>query len=222
MALANIQQQIQTLYDLDLAYRVEDFLVTDPAFPDRVQGEAAKRECDEKLVFCEHDGELLLSLYLDAGLVDSVSGSDPYRRLDSDLLGEFCTAVEGVSHFVYMVFNATHERPVSQLELELQAEVDKYFVVADLSARQGCELGEDALSRWLFDRCRFDPALDPGESRRYRRANRLARAFCHRIRNMPDHPQRDANVARELRRFYRKRHLDKIDSAVSAAAMRAP
>ncbi len=222
MTIASIQAHIQSLYDLQLDYRVEDFLVTDPRFPGRVQEANAARECDEKLLFCECDGELLLSLYLDESLVDSMSQADPYQQLEADHLGDFCTAVEGVSHFVYLVYNASHERPVSQLELELQAEVDKYFVVWNLSERQGRRVGADALSHWLFDRCRFDPALGAGEQRRYRRANRLARAFCKRVRNLPETAGRKDVVMRELRRFYRKRHRDKVNSALAGAQMRAP
>lgn len=220
--LANIQAHLQSLYDLELDYRVDDFLVTDPRFPQRAQGDSNARDCDEKLLFCESDGELLLSLYLDEDLVQTMRDADPYRQLEADHLGDFCTAVEGVSHFVYLAYNASHERPVSQLELELQAEVDKYVVVWTLSERQGRAVGEDALAHWLFDRCRFDPALGAGEHRRYRRANRLARAFCKRVRDLPANAGRRNLVMRELRRFYRKRHLDKVDSALAGAALRAP
>ena len=45
-----------------------------------------------------------------------------------EYLQDFLLAVEGVSHFVYLVHRARQERPVSAVELELQAEVDKYLV----------------------------------------------------------------------------------------------
>jgi hypothetical protein len=221
MAIADMQRHLQSLYDIRLDQRVEDYLVTDPAFPARMQGDAM-RETTEKLLFCECEGELLLSLYLDEELVEALSRNDPYRRLDTDNLDSFCTALEGVSHFVYLVFNATHERPVSQLELELQAEVDKFFAVSTLSEQQGNSLDQDILSRWLFDHCRFDPALDPNERNRYQDANRLARAFCNRVRAFPVGSSHQPSMVRELRRFYRKRHLDKIGSALSGVAMRAP
>src|SRR5690606_22268107 len=37
-----------------------------------------------------------------------------------------CLATEGVSHFLYVIFRARSAGQVSQLELELQGEVDKY------------------------------------------------------------------------------------------------
>ncbi len=46
------------------------------------------------------------------------------------------TALEGVSHFVYLAWNAGHDKPVSLLELEMQAEVDKYVGSYWLMRRQ--------------------------------------------------------------------------------------
>ena len=50
----------------------------------------------------------------------------PRSTLDEANFADFCLAVEGVSHFVYVALRAARERPVSPLELELQAEVDKF------------------------------------------------------------------------------------------------
>jgi hypothetical protein len=222
MALGDIQRQLQTLYDVSLEHSVEDFLVTDRRFIEQLSGPATRREAPEKLFFTECDGELLVSLYLDQELVDDLENKNPYTRLDADNLNHFCTALEGVSHFVYLIYNATHERPVSQLELELQAEVDKFLAVWELCMNQGVSLDHGELSRWLFDCCSFDPALEPGERNRYEVANRLARAFCARIREMRNGNTDSRLVFNELRRFYRKRHLEKFDSALSRGVMRAP
>jgi len=43
-----------------------------------------------------------------------------------------CMLLEGVSHFLYLTWNAHYDRQVSLLDLELQAEVDKFvFAVLD-------------------------------------------------------------------------------------------
>ena len=222
MPLRHIQHQLQTLYDLSLDHRVEDFLVTDKQYVEGLVDAETHRDAPENLLFTECDGELLVSLYLDKALIDGLEDRNPYTKLDHDNLTHFCTALEGVSHFVYLVYNASHERPVSQLELELQAEVDKFFAVWELFIDQGIDLDQEALSRWLFDRCSFDPALKPRERNRYEVANRLARAFCERVRGMRTDNRDTRPVFNELRRFYRKRHLEKFDSALSREVMRAP
>lgn len=222
MALSDIQSHLHAVYDIDLTYRVEDFLITDPDFLGHFTKGDTARATPEKLLFRESGGELLVSLYLAEELVEELRHDNPYERLHQRNLSQYCLALEGVSHFVYLTYNATHERPISQLELELQAEVDKYFLVWMLSTRQGRAIDGNDLSRWLFDSCRFDPELHPLERQRYETANRLARAFCNRIGLPPMEPGGEQPIYRELRRFYRKRHLDKLESAIGDCDLRGP
>jgi len=62
-----------------------------------------------------------------AGVTRRLSEADPRVRLDGDNLGPFATLTEEVSHFVYLMFCAGAERRITELELELQGEVDKYL-----------------------------------------------------------------------------------------------
>ncbi len=52
--------------------------------------------------------------------------SSPLVRLNESNVADYWTALEGVSHFHYFAWNAGHDKPVTLLELELQAEIDKY------------------------------------------------------------------------------------------------
>jgi hypothetical protein len=95
---------------------------------------------------------------------------------------------------------------VTQLELELQAEVDKFVLLH--------ELGTDSarLVESLFDSPRFldDEGTEAGE--RYRLAHRLAARFVSRavVAN-------DRSRARErLRSFYRAGQTEKIRLACAA------
>ena len=47
---------------------------------------------------------------------------------ESDL-DSVCQLIEGVSHFVYVADRARRNLPATQLELELQAEIDKYVLL---------------------------------------------------------------------------------------------
>src|SRR6202030_239021 len=69
---------------------------------------------------------------------------------------DYCTALEGVSHFVYSTWRLGRDLPVSLLELETQAEVDKYAVTVFLLAdQQGGGYPAQVHAR-LFDRVSFD------------------------------------------------------------------
>ena len=125
------------------------------------------------------------------------------RSLDESLsdagLGEALPILEGLSHLVYVVEAARRERPVSGLELETQAEVDKLALVL--------------LHRWPVDPATFEQLVErlyvrfellPGPAdlqARYLAANRIALRFAHALR---DHvrARRLAEFRQALRRFW--------------------
>jgi hypothetical protein len=204
--LAGLQKLLRDFYALDLLYEVDDFLTTDAGLASAL--DARGRRLDEKLLIAEQDGEAEVSLYLAQGLLDRLARSDPLEKLDADNLEDFWTAFEGVSHFTYYAWNAQLEKPVTLLEMELQAEVDKYVATALLLARQGRGRARE-LHRWLFDMPRLDERLDGEELDRYRQANRYAGKYCRKLE--PALAAADETVRAELRRFYRLSQASKIE-----------
>ena len=97
--------------------------------------------------------------------------------------------------------------PVTQLELELQAEVDKFVLSLGFCTESARQLFER-----MFDSPRF---LDPEDSEageRYRLAHHLAARFVSRVVVADD---RDRARAR-LRSFYRAGQAEKIRLASAA------
>jgi hypothetical protein len=211
--LADLQSLLHDVYELELAYDVRDFLLTDAAVARQLDRDG--REVDEKLLISESEGEAHVSLYLKQALVDRLQRRDPTRHLDSENLEDFWTAFEGVSHFTYYAWNATWERSVTLLEMELQAEVDKFIATSMLLSRQGAGAPSD-LHHWLFDRPSFDRALTAVELDRYESANRLAGLYCRSLaRRMAGGEQ--GWLRNELRRFYRLTQSGKIDHITTRA-----
>lgn len=96
-------------------------------------------------------------------------------------LDAYCRLAEGVSHFLYLARAAALERRLSLLELEAQAEVDKF---ASLVLHGWPELegsGARALHARLFRDVSYRAGLDPAERFRYLEANRLAALFTARL-----------------------------------------
>jgi hypothetical protein len=106
---------------------------------------------------------------------------------------------------VYFAWNAGHDKPVSILELEMQAEIDKYVASFALLRRQSPERFPAELLTLLFERTRIDPGLADARQCMYRAASRYAEKFCRRLqrdlRNSPVELGRE--VLAQLRRFYR-------------------
>jgi hypothetical protein len=111
---------------------------------------------------------------------------------------------EGVSHFVYVANRARQELPATQLELELQAEVDKFvLLVLGHASYDRAEAFE--LHARLYENVRYlyEAGTELGD--RYRTANDLAARYVRRLLALGPEATRTA-----LRRFYRAGQADKI------------
>jgi hypothetical protein len=152
-------------------------------------------------VFGASDGEreaLLLRVAADGALEVAVR----LPPLDGEAeLDTFCQIIEGVSHFVYLVERARMGREATQLELELQAEVDKWVVLGS-SMRGFDQAGSAALRTRLYERVAFahDGESELGE--RYRVANDVASRFVRRLERDYVGAARFGELRAELRRFF--------------------
>jgi hypothetical protein len=208
MLLKRLQELLGGIYDVHVDHDVCDFLVTDreqlPA------GARAGYAQEELLVAPVAAGELALSLYLDPALLRRLAAADPLERLHGGNVADCLTALEGVSHFLYLVWNASHDRPVSLLELEMQAEVDKFIVSHTLLRRQVPGHFPLELRRVLFERAGIDPRVG-ARAGLYREASGYAGRFCRYLERSLVRTRREAGsppaargaLLAELRRFYR-------------------
>lgn len=164
----------------------------------------------ETLLVREQEDGLDIALYLDRAVIEALKDRDPTSELNDDNLGEFWTALEGVSHFMYLVWNAGYGRSISLFEMELQAEVDKFVSAAFLSAAQRMRRVPEGLHERLFANPVFDTELVGDERRRYQRANYYAGLYCRGLRDVFIQ-RRAAGMLNELRRFYRLTHGRKLN-----------
>jgi hypothetical protein len=206
--LSQVQDALADIYDLPATPEVGAFLLT--------EGELAKtpeaRATDEQLIV-EQDGDTLsMGLYIDAAVLARLERRDPFAALTHDNLADYLTVAEGVSHFVYLAWNAGHDKPVTLLELELQAEVDKYVLGAWLLRAQCAGRFPRELHRALFERARIDPVAAAGRIGLYHMASEYAGKFCRRVAAHLEHGRQGsmAELLTELRRFYRLGNARKL------------
>jgi hypothetical protein len=205
MLLRELQTLLARINDADVGHDVCDFLITDRrqlAAWHRPSGESGTPEA---LLVAERDGGLDMGLYLDPALLARLAASEPLARLDDDNLEDFCTALEGVSHFNCVAWCAARGWSVSVLGLEMQAEIDKYATVVLLAGTQRGGTLVRGLHARLFEQIRFRDDLDAKLRRLYAQANRYAARFCRRLeeRFLRRRDVRVTEMLGELRRFYR-------------------
>ena len=192
-----IQGGLERLYQLDRVADVDAFVTC---------AEDGEREALQ--VRMADDGAVEMSLRL------PLLGRAAFDVLADGDLDPLCQIIEGVSHFVYLAARAKEERRTTQLELELQAEVDKYVVlVAALGALD--EPKSARLRGRLYDEVSFTDAAGTELGERYRIANHVAAKYVRRLERTYLRDGRVRELHRELRRFYRCGQEDKLRVAGS-------
>ncbi len=209
--LARVQRGLEALYRVETGVAVDDFMIDEHTR----DGFAPSRKPREQLLVCEMDGEISLALFVDPSALENLAANDPSRQLGDHNLGDFLLAIEGVSHFIYAICCARAERPVTQMELELQAEVDKY--VTCLLATDAAPAQSNTLRRRLFGDADYEPDLDADERERYRAANDNASRYAAWLEATYVAPGRIPDMLGELRRFYRQGLAAKLASIARAA-----
>jgi hypothetical protein len=182
---ARIQTGLERMYQLDRVADVVDYVRS---------GDEGERE--SLLVRQADDGAVEVSLRLP--LLEGEASLDAV-----------CQIIEGVSHFVYVVERARVDREATQLELELQAEVDKWVVFA-ASMRAFDAARSAALRARLYEPAAFahDEGSEAGE--RYRIANDMAHRFVRGLERRYVEHGRFGEMRAELRRFFRVGQEEKL------------
>jgi hypothetical protein len=207
---SRLQQAIESIYRIDRTAPIADFRI-DAEILCALLGDDADEKHRETLVVRPAEGEHVdLALYIAEEVVDRAH--EFILRAELAHLDEFCVATEGVSHFVYLTFcGEKQDRPVSEIELELQAEIDKYLVLRLL-----CPIPSDGLVARLFDQVRFADRLSAVERERYQLANRAGRRYARWLDRQFSRGS-GARALDDARSLYRKPMTAKLEHIDRAA-----
>jgi len=208
MAIKNLQKRLQSIYEIDTQYAVSDFLVSDEAIKNYLDNNSS--QIRETVFVSENDDCLDISVYLHADIIEHLKNEDPQERLHSGNIEDFCLATEGISHFLKLVWHGEYDRSVSLLELELQAEIDKFVLMYLIYSEQMNNVQSRELRRLLFDAVNFKPEQGSQELKRYENANYYAGKYCQALEKIYIRRDDACHMLKELRRFYRLPLADKL------------
>lgn len=206
--LLELQQQLTEIYQVEAARDVSDFLITDRRLAEYLGQDVLLDKTDESLLVAQDEEGLGLSLFLDGDMLERLEAAAPMVCLHPELLDDWWKVIEGLSHFNCMVWKASQDRTVTLLELELQAEIDKFVTTMFLAREQSNRELMDGLHGRLFEDISYHDDLDEEQLERYRSANDYASRYCHALRQqlIDNHP----HAISELRHFYRLQSPDKF------------
>lgn len=195
--LRQLYRGLEALYQTDTGVDPESLVVRRPASEHGAREQLLVRETDE--------GELEVALLLDEQLVQRFEARAEQAFADEHL-GDALPVMEGMSHLVYLAEAARRGRPVSGLELETQAEVDKLGLCL-LQRWPDADRSFDRLVDRLYYRFELHPMSDE-LAQRYHAANRVALGFSRRLRPHVAEGRLSA-LRRALREFWGASMQDK-------------
>lgn len=210
--LGRLQTIIERLHGSHIGLDVRSYLIGDQV---RREIPGAHEGLVEQLFVREEGESMELALYLDAQVVAQLAGDDPLIHLHSGNLEPCCIALEGISHFVFVAWRASAGRSVSALELEIQAEVDKFAAAWLLLQDQGSPLANSAkpLLHLMFQAFELREAVPDSEVERYQIASRVAQRFCSLLASRFGSDHSGSRIERAVQRFARQDIAEKLRAA---------
>src|SRR5439155_9237626 len=158
-----VQRRLEAFYALERQAPVTDFLIP-------LAEAGAYPGGGSRTLVTQKGDDVSLGLVLDESVCAGIAAANPRVHLDRGNLHPFCLVTEKVSHFVYLFFCARAARQVTQLELELQGELDKYLSAVFLLSLQNEGAVAPGLRELLFRRYRLAGHLTEEGRERYRTA----------------------------------------------------
>jgi hypothetical protein len=189
--LETSQQRLEALYGLHPAPSPLGFLTASTS-------EASHTEEQLLIQHDEENDELGLGLYLAPALLKRLQA----RSMAS--LHDIAMAIEGISHLRYVIHRASDALPLTPLELELQAEVDKFALLI------GTGPNSPQLRQHLFHCQRLRKGMGVRLRERYQESTRLAARYCKYLERRYLSCNAFENLLAELRLFYRMGQHAKI------------
>jgi hypothetical protein len=211
--VARLQRGLEGVYRVDTRLDVQAFMVGEDQRQEAL-GPGGGRRPREQLLVSQSGQEVLLGLFLDEAAIANLEQNDPASGLCEENFTDFLLAVEGVSHFIYVALCAARDRPVTALELELQAEVDKFVSCTLLQGQRDT----GPLRERLYDRTSLASDLDDTERARYQTANDEARRYARSLAQRYVSRGHLHGMLGELRLFYRLSLPGKLNHIAHAAA----
>jgi hypothetical protein len=204
--LQSVYQQLACLYELPAPYNIDDFLITDRQQAGLMQNASIPEHIKEQLLVAQGQTELDVALFMDDSVLLGLHDGKPAPDFSMDEINNYWLVVEGVSHFLYLTWRGHYDRPMTQMEMELQADIDKYLCSTILLAGADKNRSLQQLHVLLFERSVIHAQQS---AERYTTANRYAAKYCYALQTELRNGL-SVCLLNELRRFYRLSQHDKL------------
>lgn len=161
--IESIQEKLQTIYRLPVFPKVRQFLLS-PAQAQLFDGSIRDQP---RVLFFEENDDANIGIYLGKKIFKNITKNNHVFSLQ-----DFCVVAEEVSHFVYLLWSKCNAKKINLLDLEIQAEVDKFLITKELFPNK------ETMIQKMFEKITLRKGLTSAQEDRYLIANRLGRKLA--------------------------------------------
>jgi len=206
--ICRIESILASYYGFDVILKTSDCLLP------IVRDTAGESHQGRVLVLTEGE-ELMLGIEFSSSVADALQRwFNPEHVINGNAIVALLVVIEEVSHFQLLTQRASRDLPVTQLELEWQAEVDKLVVLPELVEDRGARIAPMGLCHMLSNSFTLREGMSAEDSLRYLEATRYFTRLVSGA-NFSSHDMQDPQVRTWLRRLYRMSWNNKI-TAIAA------
>ncbi len=201
--ISYIQNILNNIYEISIPYNSEDFIIKKDGLKKLISGNSNIIFDRNQIILLEAEDEIKVAIYIRKRLLNNLELTNPICNLTDKNIEDLCVLTEELSHFLYLIWNVQNSRMISNLALELQAEIDKFIICILLLESQFKHELIQPLVYKLFINISFDKKLSEEDKERYIIANNYAKKYCEFLINHYFKTKKITEAYRELRQFYR-------------------
>jgi hypothetical protein len=141
----DVEARLRRIYSSS-AHRASDYL----ADASLLKAHAIEVPQSPAALIVKHDTDTaFVALYFNEDILKTLSIEQPTEKLTLQNLNSLCVLIEELSHFHLFMDRATRDQPITKLELEWQAELDKVLIAGSMLFDQCQDAHMVALIRTL-------------------------------------------------------------------------
>jgi len=192
-ALKQIHQSLQDLNGIETSLSIMDFVKPTKGL--------------NKVIFQEENEVAEIAVCLNEKLLSRVEDTNLPEDFSLEKLPDLSVVVEELSHFNTYCEKALKDQPVSELELEVQAEVDKFGLALEWLSKRNEDHLKEQVFELLFKEITLGEWVLPDKRALYEDAHLIARNFCRKLMHEDlNHSERRD----KFRKFFSKSQSEKF------------
>ncbi len=162
-----LQKKLEEIYRLETCPAADQYVLSPKQFK-----RFAKSSDNPQVIYVDEGSDASMGIYLGKRIFKKIQ-----NKVKIFSFQDFCVMAEEISHFIYLIWSKSNEKKITLLDLEIQAEVDKFLLASNFFQSQ------ETVFQKMFQTFMFRKNLLKDEENRYIEATRLGKKLAINLRS---------------------------------------